>query len=230
MNLETTRGEDLAITISNRPAANAGLVVTMFSLHGGKVSCLSTGIRRGKARMCGSVEPLTLVATRITGDELATLRDVRVIEDFDRIKADWRRTISALHMAHAVDGLTGPGDPEPRIFGLLLNSLAQLSKRHREGDHALLQMRLLKQAGLAPALDQCAQCQRTLPEPAYYDYQCGGTTCAECPPSTPWDGHEISSQETQHLRMLNHGQIPDNCTTATAIIDRCIARLTADSA
>ena len=222
MNLDTTRGEDLAITIDNRPAAYAGLVVTMFTLHGGKVSCLSTGIRRGNARLCGSVEPLTLIAARVAGVEPPTLRDARIIEDFASIKSDWRKTLSGLHMARGIASLTGPGDPQPKIFGILLNSLVQLARHHEAAAHTLFQLRLLKQTGHAPHLDSCANCLQPMPEPTYYDYVRGGTICGQCPPPQPWHGHQISPEDTRQLRMLDKGKTPEPCQGAAIIINRSI--------
>ena len=223
MNLDLATGEDLAITIASRPAENAGLFVTMFSLHSGKTTCLAAGIRRGNARLCGTMEPINLVAVRIAGQEPATLRDARVIDDFSELKESWRHGRVALHMSDSVNRLTGHGDPQPRIFGLLLNALTELCRQQKEGTPTPFQMKLLKETGLAPMLDQCTSCQGPISQATHYDYERGGATCAKCPTPFTQDGHPITQADLEHLRQLASGQHPENCLAAALIVDRSIA-------
>ena len=223
MNLDLANGEDLAITIASRPADNAGLFVTMFTLHGGKTTCLAAGIRHGNARLCGTMEPLNLVAVRTAGQELTTLRDARVIEDFTELKANWRHAEVALHMSDTVNRLTGHGDPQPRIFGLLLRALTALCRQQEEAPPTVFQMQILKETGLAPMLDQCTSCEGPLSPAAHYDYKRGGAICTNCPPPCSQDGHPITQDDLDQLRQLTSGQHPENYSGAARIVNHSIA-------
>ena len=219
---ELTKGEDLAIILSNQPAQSAGLVVTMLTLHGGKVSCLASGIRRGHARLCGTVEPLNLVAARIQGDNPTTLRDARVLSDFSEIKSNWKASQKALAAAWNVSILTGPGDPQPRLFGILLNALLAIPTHQENGFLPRFNTRLLAETGYRPLLDHCVACSGPLLPVKHYNYAMGGPTCASCPAPEPGAGHRISEPDLQELRALIKGQTPPEGTLAPSIMERSV--------
>ena len=223
MNLDIAAGEDLAITINTRPAKNAGLLVTMFTLHGGKTSCLAAGIRRGNARLCGTMEPINLITVRTSGHEPATLRDARVLEDFTELKTDWRNGALAMSMSDSVNRLTGHGDPQPHIFGLLLNALTQLCHQRQQAQPTAFQMMLLKETGLEPNLDRCTACEGPLNQATHYDYRRGGAICIKCPPPCTNGGHPIAQHDLEQLRQFASGKHPINCRRAAMIVEHSIS-------
>ena len=222
MNLDIASGEDLALTLSTKPASGAGLLITMLTLRLGKVSCLATGVRKGTSRLCGSVEPLCLLAARTSGTEPVTLREARVIEDFPEIKENWRSTQTALTLSKAIGSLTADVHPQPGIFALLLQSLSSLARNDPDATSEMLIMRLLRATGLRPSLQLCTSCQGPATDPCYYHYAQGGPVCASCPPPSPTEGHPITNDTLQQLRQLDLGVTPPEANGAATVLQRSI--------
>lgn len=73
------------------------------------------------------------------------------------------------------------GMPQPRLFSLLLNYLAQLEKRQRALETLTLayEIKLLSLLGVAPVLDRCSCCGAAGPL-AGFSVPEGGMICATC--------------------------------------------------
>ena len=143
-----------AIILRRQEIRETSLVLTAFSREIGKFLGLIKGVRGMPGAAPWFVEPLTLQSVVLYERKRSPWALVSVcdlLDPFDPIRRDLRRTAHAAVCLDLVDAMTEPWDSHPEIFELLLNVLKGMA---RGGDSAalvpVLEARLLQASGLLP--------------------------------------------------------------------------------
>ena len=180
--------KDQAICIRAVDYSETSQVVTFFARNHGKVGAIAKGAKRPKSAFGGPIEPFSygdLVLADSPSTRLATLTEFQ--PRFDVVRG-LSGSLPALHAAllasELLDKLTQDRDPHPGLYEGFLQFL-QEAVTTRSVLPALIgfQSVLLRQIGLQPVLDQCANCQlpyaQTWPG-RYFSSSANGLVCGDC--------------------------------------------------
>lgn len=193
---------DEAICIRTADYSETSQVVTFFTRGNGKVSTIAKGSKRPKSAFDGPIEVFShgqIVFSDSTKERLATLIEFEHAcggPGFRRLSSDLFALNCCLFAAELLDSLTDDYDPHPELFDYFVRFLSDIDQRHeadseRHSVTALLilfQLGLLKQVGLQPILNACANCKRPFDKgwhECYFSPSANGLICRDCEGSFP---------------------------------------------
>jgi DNA repair protein RecO (recombination protein O) len=200
---------DDAVVLRVQKLGESDRIITMLSRRHGRIRAAAKGIRRTQSRFGARLEPFGHVDVQIAGDPrdahrpLHTIRQVDSIELYgDHLARDYPRYTAASAVAETAERLT-PVEYEPslRLFQLTLGALRALSAAEHAGSLVLdaYLLRVMSNAGWAPALDECAVCGSP-GRHAAFSIAAGGAVCTECRP--PGSTHPAPSTVELMLALL----------------------------
>ena len=162
--------KDLAICIRALDYSETSQILTLFTRAAGKISVIAKGSKRPKSAFDGPVEVFSygrIVFSDSTREKLATLTEFEQQPCF----ADLANNLFALNCclfgAELVSSLTNEYDPHPELFDSFLQFLQNINEirdtRYEIRDLLslliLFQLTLLREIGLMPILNACANCK-----------------------------------------------------------------------
>jgi len=103
-------------------------LVTLFTLHHGKVTVLAKGVRRLTSKRAGSLELFNhlIASVHQSRHKLDILGEVQVVNSYPAWRRQLGRITLAYQLAEVVDKLTPDNDPHPEIFSILQRSLVKI--------------------------------------------------------------------------------------------------------
>ncbi len=183
----------LALVLRTVEVFETSLVATLFTRDLGKVAVLAKGARRLKSPIQGGLDLLgvsDIVLFPKASESLDLLAEAVPVERFASLRRDLAALYAGYYIAELLTDLTDIHDPHPRLF-----DAARITLRHL-GDADLRTRRImrfelacLRELGLMPALDRCAQCGASIEFSAgrvSFGVACGGVVCTLCRP-----GHDV---------------------------------------
>jgi len=218
--------KDIAICIRAVDFSETSQIVTLFARASGKVGVIAKGSKRPKSTFDGPIEMLSfgkIVFSNSTKEKLATLTEFQHQPGFTNLPGDLFTLNCGLFAAELVNHLTNDYDPHPELFDGFLQFLQNIHEgrgtrdpRFR-GDRLapaeaggretlslliLFQLTLLREIGLMPILNACANCKtryeirgtrdegRETKDEAnwsevYFGSSANGLICRDCEPSFP---------------------------------------------
>jgi DNA repair protein RecO (recombination protein O) len=172
---------DTAVVLRTHKLAEADRIVVLFTKEHGKVRAVAKGVRKTKSRIGGRLEPLTHASLLVYEGrgELQTVSQAEAVEHFRPIRDDLQRLTRGLSLLEVVDQITHEGQPDPKLYQMLLGALRTLAS----GPSPLLvpafNLKVLAHEGVGPQLDACVGCGATEPLVAF-DPREGGVLCRSC--------------------------------------------------
>ena len=192
--------KDLAICIRAVDYSETSQVVTFFARETGKISAIAKGSKRPKSAFDGPIEILShgkIVFSGSGRDKLATLTEFEPIydgPDYVGPRSDFFVLNCCFFAAELLNNLTHDYDPHPELYDSFLhflqNAAQHKTKHHMHTALILFQLGLLKEIGLQPILNSCANCKTTYERRAtsdeyYFSSSANGLVCRDCEPSFP---------------------------------------------
>ncbi len=192
--------KDKAICIRTTDYSETSQIVTLFTKANGKVSAIAKGSKRPKSAFDGPIEVLSygeIVFSDSSRERLATLTEFQ-----QKPAICTAGNLFALNCclfgAELVNSLTNEYDPHPELFDGFLQFL-QNANDIRDTLHAsrdtlalliLFQLTLLREIGLMPILNACANCKaqyaiRNTQYEAYFSSSANGLICRDCEGNFP---------------------------------------------
>lgn len=116
-----------AIVLGKRNYGEADKIISVFSKSQGKLFLIAKGTRRPSSRKRGHLEVFNLVrfsANESKGMDIMT--EVSIIENYDAIKKDLKKTSVAYFLLEVIGKLTQEKEPHERVFYLLKDTLEKL--------------------------------------------------------------------------------------------------------
>jgi DNA repair protein RecO (recombination protein O) len=174
-----------AIAIKSMNLSESDRLVTFMTENYGKVKCVAKGARKSKNQFWGALEPMSLTHLIYFGKEqqsLFRLNQSDIIESFQTIRDDFDKLYTGVYFLDLIDAMILEGHHEPRIFGLLYQSLAALDQQTElEPLRRLFEIRLLSLSGYKPQLEHCVLCRKA-PENGLisFSYAHNGILCNSC--------------------------------------------------
>ena len=204
-----------AIVLRARDYAESDRIVTLLTLHAGKLSGIAKGAKASRHRFERKLEPFSHVVLHyrrrphgqlvfITRAEAADLAQ-HVIDD------DLAKIALGSYMLELTDALTTEEAEAADAYRVLSEGLGTLSRRF--ADSALRQafeMRLLEWAGYGLEFARCRVCGSVGVDngeaAVYFVVSRGGIVCARCRPTVPEGAIKLSAASAATLARL--GMMP----------------------
>lgn len=122
-------------------------LLTIFTKHDGKIKAIAKGVRRLKSRKAGDLELFNQLRLVIAeGKNLDMITEVELVQSFSQLRQNLKKVVQAFQIVEALDKLTPEGEPNQRLFALLLASLTDLD-RGQEGIVLEFEIQLLRGLG-----------------------------------------------------------------------------------
>ncbi len=190
-----------AICIQASDFSETSQILTFFTKSSGKIKVIAKGAKRPKSPFGGPVEILShgeIVFSDSSREKLATLTEFDQQPGFTGLADNLFAMNCCLFVAELVNSLTDDYDPHPQLFDSFLQFLRDINE-HRESRIEqreilvlliLFQLSLLKEIGLMPILNRCANCKtryerRTTNYECYFSSSANGLVCRDCESSFP---------------------------------------------
>lgn len=194
-----------AIVLSKSDVKEYDRFFRFYTKHLGKTTVLAKGVRRGRSKMAGHLEPFGLLAIKIvSGRGTNKLSNVETQKRYQNIIKDLELIKLGRQCLNLVDELVKEGSCDLGVLRLLnqiLEILDQLNKNLIEKKFLVnvFNLRLLAHLGYRPELYQCVVCKKKI-EPAgnKFDFLKGGLVCSQCQSS----GVDISEKGIKVLRLI----------------------------
>jgi len=201
--------KDTAICISAVDYSETSQIVTFFARAAGKISAIAKGSKRPKSAFDGTIEIFSygkIVFSDSNKEKLATLTEFEFAygsAGFTGLSNNLFTMNCCLFSAELLNKFTHDYDPHPQLFDDFLQFLQ--NAQENKGKHQMLallilfQLGLLKEVGLRPVLNACANCkirddirkrgmmderQKTRDE-FYFSSSANGLICRDCEGAFP---------------------------------------------
>ena len=187
--------KDHAICIRTVDYSETSQIVTFFTKSSGKISVIAKGSKRPKSAFEGPIEMFShgkIVFSDSTRKKLVTLTEFQQQSGFTALAADLFALNCSLFAAELTDKLTDEHDPHTGLFDGLLQFLQNAQDAKGKPDALLslilFQLTLLKEIGLKPVLNACANCKNPVlagGDDTYFSSLANGLICRDCEASFP---------------------------------------------
>ncbi len=186
--------KDLAICIRAVDYSETSQIVTFFTRANGKISAIAKGSKRPKSAFDGPIELFShgkIVFSDSSREKLATLTEFEQQPGFTDLANNHFVLNCASFAVELVNKLTDDYDPHPDLFDSVLEFLQNANEnRDLLSLLILFQLALLKEVGLRPILNACANCKTKYERPAtsdefYLSSSANGLICRDCEASFP---------------------------------------------
>ncbi len=193
----------------------ADCLLTLYTLHRGKVRAIAKGMRRPGGKLGGHLEPLTHSKILLLQErDLCIVTQSQTVKGFLPSDNELWRISCALYLIEMVDRFTGEEEEDYLLFKLLEEALSSLCNSQRT-DTILryFELHLMGHLGYRPQLQQCLKCNSILkPTTNFFSAGGGGVLCPSCSYSERSD-YPISCEALKVLRFLQSS----NQATATRL-------------
>lgn len=173
------------------------LIVHALNPGGARMNFFARGAAKSKKRFPGGIlEPTHYLevsyrqGSSSDGDPLHTLQEAQLIREFPKLRTDYKRLESALHLLKVVHKLSQQGVIDsPDLFNLLGNTLAAAeTSRDLDKLKVHFELKLLSNQGMLP------------PEPRFQSWLSAAIAQHESIPSAGGDRRWVEEQVHAHLR------------------------------
>ncbi len=121
------------IILERRDFGEADRVLTVFSLHRGKISVLAKGVRRISSRRAGNVELVNRVSMYLyQAKGMPILTEAESLDTYETLKTDLTLSTYAYHILELVDKLTAENQENRILYQYLVEVLRRLERKPRQ--------------------------------------------------------------------------------------------------
>jgi len=207
--------KDTAICIRAVDYSETSQIVTFFARAAGKISAIAKGSKRPKSAFDGPIEIFSygkIVFSDSNKEKLATLTEFAPHQlgvpstpkahRFDAgqlvrgtgLSSNLFTMNCCLFSAELLNNLTHDHDPHPQLFDDFLQFLQNAQEGNKKSEMLalliLFQLSLLKEVGLRPVLNACANCKtryegRETRDEVYFSSSTNGLICRDCEGAFP---------------------------------------------
>jgi len=197
----------MAICIRAVDFSETSQIVTFFTKANGKIDAIAKGSKRPKSAFDGPIEIFShgrIVFSDSNREKLATLTEFESASGtrgFTELSSDLFVLNCCYFAAELLNKMTHDYDPHPELFDSFLEFLQNATEKESKNQMLalliLFQLSLLKEVGLKPVLDCCANCKsshssghlmaesRTTSHEMYFSSSANGIICRDCEASFP---------------------------------------------
>jgi DNA repair protein RecO (recombination protein O) len=182
--------KDAAICIRAIDYSETSQIVTFFTKATGKIDAIAKGSKRPKSAFDGPIEIFSygrIVFSGSNRERLATLTEFQQEPPPDGLRNNLFALNCCLFGAELLNNMTDDYDPHTELFDgfmqFLQNTGSAKDKSEMLALLILFQLSLLKEAGLRPILNACANCKSDFragwPQ-SFFSSSANGLICRDC--------------------------------------------------
>jgi DNA repair protein RecO (recombination protein O) len=203
--------KDEAICIRAVDYSETSQIVTFFTRANGKIGTIAKGSKRPRSTFDGAIEVFShgsIVFSDANRERLATLTEFEQQPAFPSLSTNLFAFNCCLFAAELMEKMTEDYDAHPQLFDSFLQLLQNVNEK---GDALalliLFQLSLLKEVGLGPVVNACANCKtkyeiRDTRYEVYFSSAANGLICRDCEGSFP-DKIKITPESAGCLGNVN---------------------------
>lgn len=142
------------IVLRRRNFGEADRILTIFSLHKGKISVMAKGVRKITSRRAGNIELLNRVQMYLhQGKTFLILTEASSLDTYAKIKADLALSTYAYHIIELLDKLTAENQVDPVLYKYIIEVLARLNDTPRQIYIRAFEVKILSHLGFFSFLE-----------------------------------------------------------------------------
>lgn len=168
----------------------ADQVVTLYTRHFGKISCIAKNSRLSRQRFGAALQPFCKFEAllRPRGNALGFLESAQPLKSWPGLLSDLERISGGYRLLEITDALEESGAVHAEFFDILEEGFSSLSVSPGVDESVLRsEARLLQLAGWAPRMDACVSCRREAPfSSPRFSLSEGGLLCRHCKAEGSW--------------------------------------------
>lgn len=180
-----------AIILRRLEFGDFDLIISLFTLHKGKISVIAKSAKKSVKRFSGILEPfsvLEVVCSTGRQNAMPVIQEASLKQPFANIGSDIYKIAYASYWAETVHEFMEEGAAQASVYELLVYALSELDSGITPPEYLslLFQLRFMSAAGLGPNLGQCGSCRNRIetlkPPRAHFDLKKGSIICYRCSP------------------------------------------------
>lgn len=181
----------------------ADRILTVITEKFGKIKAIARGVRKGKSKLAGHLEPFMLLDMQLyEGKTFYTVTGSVIKSEFPLIHTELKKTSQAFYLAELVDKFMPDHQRSDEIFNLLLKALEYLDVDEKNLLLRIFELKIIEASGFHPELYGCVHCKEKLaPGKNFWDAVEGGVVCASCQEKTH-HGKPISNDLIKLFRLI----------------------------
>lgn len=200
------------IVIKRMNFGEADRILTILTERFGKVKAMAKGIRKGKSKLAGSLEPFMLVDLMLhEGKTFFLVTGAEIVESYDSLHQDIQKISKAFYLGELIDRFVEEHQVLARSFPILRYSLKSIDAGASDLATRIFELKMIEAAGFQPQLYECVHCKTKLTAlQNYWDEVEGGVICGKCQDKFR-HGEEISNNAIKILRLIEKSDhtLPD---------------------
>lgn len=195
---------DRAIVLRTHKLGESDRIISMMSEGRGKIRAVAKGVRKTRSKFGARLEPTSHIALQLhEGRNLDLVTQVETIDQFHTLRDDIDTLRRAVSMLEVVDQVSQEGEPDPKLYKMLVGALRTLAERQQPLVVPAFFCKLLAHEGVRPVTDRCAECGDTSDLVAF-DLTHGGVLCR-----THRRGQPLGSDALEILRNVLGGRMTE---------------------
>jgi DNA repair protein RecO (recombination protein O) len=170
---------DRGVVLRTYKLGEADRIVAILTRGHGKVRAVAKGVRKTKSRFGGRLEPASHVDLLLYEGrgELDIVSQAETLDHFRPLRDDLDRLGQAVAMLEAADQLSLEGEPNRRLYDMLVGALRTLADRQAPLVVPAFLLKALALEGFRPEVDACVACGEPGPLVSWAMEE-GGLRCA----------------------------------------------------
>ena len=121
------------VILKRRNFGEADRILTVFTLHKGKISVIAKGVRRITSRRAGNVELLNRVSMYLyQAKGMPILTEAESLNNFSKLKEDLKLSTYVYHIIEVVEKLTAENQENRILYEHLVEVLKRLERNPRQ--------------------------------------------------------------------------------------------------
>jgi DNA repair protein RecO (recombination protein O) len=182
--------KDAAVCIRTVDYSETSQIVTFFARVTGKISAIAKGSKRPKSAFDGPIEIFShgkIVFSGSNKENLATLTEFEQQPNLSGLRNNLFALNCCLFGAELLNGMTDDYDPHHELFDSFMQFLQNTGDAKNKSEMLalliLFQLALLKEVGLRPILNACANCKNDFHagwSQSYFSSSANGLICRDC--------------------------------------------------
>ncbi len=114
----------------------ADQIVTLWTREAGKVRVMARSVRLPKAKLCYSIQDLSVVEVELAGrGSMMTLIGAKIVNQFKNLMTDLPKASRGFYAAELMMKMTADENPNPEAFDLLVGFLSRENESEPSNDY-----------------------------------------------------------------------------------------------
>lgn len=170
-----------AVVLGAKNWGDADKMMTFFTKERGLVKAAAFGCRRPRSPLAGGMQMFSYLDLQLSeGRRVDTVRQCLLRQHYRKLSEDLTAMAYGSFVAEFLREFLPEGQPEPRMFELLLQILAAFETRNPRVTALAAVYQLMEFTGLQLHYEHCVHCGKRIEGDAFFASSEGGVLCKDC--------------------------------------------------